>query len=189
MWQYLFHGQLQHGLLVLVLVPGAIALAEPGLTGRVVLGLSDRQWAYGLVAVAVIHQVLVWLLWRLQICFGTLSRWLGRADLWVWGLVFFPLLVARPLLTAAVAVSSAGSLAIPVGVAMPLGAVLLGPALYTFWSVQRHFGLLRAAGGDHFRDRYWTMPLVHGAKTNPTHCLAPLKTPAADRRETGNHVF
>ncbi|WOD41138.1 methyltransferase [Nodosilinea sp. E11] len=160
-WQYLFHGQLQHGLLVLVLVPGAIALAEPGLTGGSWLGVIDRQWAYGLIAVAVIHQVLVWLLWRLQICFGTLSRWLGRADLMVWGLVFFPLLMARPLLTAAVAASSAGTLAIPLWAAMPLAALLLGPALYTFWSVQRYFGLLRAAGGDHFRACYWTMPLVH----------------------------
>ncbi|MFQ4138320.1 methyltransferase [Nodosilinea sp. PGN35] len=160
-WRYLFYGQLSHGLLVLVLVPGAIALAEPGLTGRMVWGLSDRQWAYGLVAVAVTHQVLVWLLWRLQLCFGTLSRWLGRADLVVWSLMFFPLLVARPLLTAAVAVSSAGSLTMPIWVAIPLGAVLLGPALYTFWSVQQYFGLLRAAGGDHFRARYWTMPLVH----------------------------
>ncbi len=159
-WQYFSYGQLQHGLLVLVLVPGAIALVEPGLTGNLWWGLSDRQWAYGLIGLTVIHQVLVWLVWRLQICFGLLSRLLGQADLLIWGILFFPLLVARPVLTAVVALSSSGSMAIPSGIVWGLAVVLMGQALYTFWSVWRYFGLLRAAGGDHFRARYWTMPLV-----------------------------
>ncbi|NMF86696.1 methyltransferase [Nodosilinea sp. P-1105] len=160
-WQYFFHGQWQHLLLVLVLVPGAMALAEPGLTGGSWLGVGDRPWAYGLIAAVVIHQVLVWLVWRSQLCFGTVSRLLGRADLAVWMVLFFPLLVARMVMTIAVARSAPGTLELPTGVAIALGTLLLVPALYTLWSVFRYFGLARAVGGDHFRARYWTMPLVN----------------------------
>ncbi|MGF1586465.1 MAG: methyltransferase, partial [Bacteroidales bacterium] len=154
------HGQLQHLLLVLVLVPGGIALVKPGLTGGFWLGVSDRQWTFGLMAVVVIHQFLVLLVWRSQLCFGTFSRLFGRADLAVWMVVFLPFLLARVVMTIAVAISTPGTLDIPVGVGILLGTLLLVPAVYTFWSTFRYFGLVRAAGGDHFRTRYRAMPLV-----------------------------
>jgi hypothetical protein len=160
-WPYFFHGQLQHLLMLLVLVPGGVALAEPGLTGGVWLGVSDRQWTCGLMAAVVSQQVLVWLVWRLQLCFGTFSRLLGRADLSVWMVIFFPFLVARVVMTIAVASSTSRTLEMPAGVAIALGTMLLAPAVYTIWSVFRYFGLVRAAGGDHFRSRYWAMPLVN----------------------------
>ncbi len=63
-------------------------------------------------------------------------------------------------MTIAVAISTTGTLDIPVGVGILLGTLLLVPAVYTFWSTFRYFGLVRAAGGDHFRTRYRAMPLV-----------------------------
>jgi protein-S-isoprenylcysteine O-methyltransferase Ste14 len=41
-----------------------------------------------------------------------------------------------------------------------IGLVLLVPAFYTTWSVERYFGVPRALGGDHFRQKYREMPLV-----------------------------
>ena len=74
------------------------------------------------------------------------TRLFGAFDLVVWCLFFFPLLLARPCLVLAVGLADGGSLALPDPVAYGLGAVLLVPSLYTLWSVQRYFGMLRAAG-------------------------------------------
>lgn len=74
--------------------------------------------------------------------------------------LFFPFLVARLVMTVALAISAPGSLGLPAGVGIFLGLLLLVPAAYTIWSTFRYFGLVRAAGGDHFRARYWTRPLV-----------------------------
>ncbi len=41
-----------------------------------------------------------------------------------------------------------------------IGIILLIPAIYAGWSVERYLGFARALGGDHFRQRYREMPLV-----------------------------
>jgi len=61
---------------------------------------------------------------------------------------------------AGISAADSGSLALSRGVASGLAVFVLLPSLYTAWSVQRYFGLARAAGGDHFRRRYREMPLV-----------------------------
>ena len=159
-WKHLLRGQFQHLLLVLVLMPGALYLVEPHLGGQFIGPMRHRQAAHGLVAVAVTHQVTAWLVWRLQLCFGLLSRLLGKWDLAVWGVVFFPFLGARVALLALVGLGDSGSLGLGRPVEVGMGVVLLLIAGYTLWSVLWGFGLVRAMGGDHFRERYRRMPLV-----------------------------
>ncbi len=158
---YFWKGQLQHWMLVLVLVPGALFLAGPALDKGVWLSLTVRQWVYLLLGVVVAHQVVGWLVFRLQMCFGAFNRMFGKTALVVWGILFFPFLAARPFLVFAVGWSDVGSLVIiPRAVQVTLGIVLCLPALYTLWSVRRYFGLARALGGDHFFKKYREMPIV-----------------------------
>ena len=124
------------------------------------MGLSERTWFILALAVPVVQQTLVALLWRAQLCYGTLTNLFGDAGFTVWGVIFFPLLIARPLLVLAVGLADSGSLAIPRAVAIPLGTLLLVPAFYTMHSVKKYFGFARALGGDHFFERYRTMPMV-----------------------------
>lgn len=159
-WKHFFRGQFQHLLLVLVLVPGALCLVDPHLSGQRLGPLTDREAAHLLIALVVAHQVVVWLMWRMQLCFGTLSRLFGKADLAVWGVIFFPFLGARVLLLALVGLMNRGSLGWPRPLEVGLGIPLLLLALYTLWSVIRDFGLLRALGADHFRAKYRELPLV-----------------------------
>lgn len=159
-WKHFFQGQFEHLLLVSVLVPGALYLVEPQLSGESLGPLTDYGWAYLLVGLVVGHQVLVWLVWRIQLCFGSLSRLLGTADLVIWAAIFFPFVAARVILLVVVGQSDAGSLGWPRSFEIGLGVLLCAPALYTFWSVIRHFGLLRALGADHFRASYLDRPLV-----------------------------
>ena len=157
---HFFHGQAQHLLFLLTLVPGTICLVTPSLEGQLFLGVTDYRWVQLSIALAILHQVMVWFVFRAQLCFALLSRLFGDADLTIWGFIFLPLLVARPLLLMAIGISDCGSLPIAQPIAWAIGGVLLLPAFYTIWSVKKYFGFKRAIGGDHFREVYRQMPLV-----------------------------
>lgn len=157
---YFWHGQFRHLLLLVALLPGAWALAEPALGDGAWLGVEDRAWFAAAIAVPVVQQIAVVLFWRAQLCNGLLTRIFGDAGFIVWGVVFFPLLVARPLLTLAVGLADPGSASLPGDLAVALGIALLVPAVWAMHSVAKYFGFARALGGDHFFERYRTMPMV-----------------------------
>lgn len=157
---HMWHGQLRHAILLAAILPGALALAEPALGDGAWLGLSDRTWLLAALAVPILQQAFVALLWRAQLCHGLLTRLFGEAGFTVWGAIFFPLLVLRPLLIIAVGAADPGSVDIPAALGLGLGAVMLVPAVWTMHSVKAYFGFARALGGDHFFERYRTMPMV-----------------------------
>lgn len=158
--RFLFAGQLQHLLLLAGLIPGAVFLALPVLDGASWLGISDTAWLWAAILAPVVHQIVVWFVFRTQLVFSLFTRLFGRYDLHVWGLIFMPLLLLRPLVLLGLGLSDAGSLAGPRALQITLAIILLAPALYALWSVGRYFGLPRALGGDHFRQAYREMPLV-----------------------------
>jgi hypothetical protein len=158
--RFLFEGQPQHLMLLAVLLPGALQLAASALDGSHFASRSDSWWLSLLLGVVVVHQLVVWFVFRMQIVYGLLTRLFGRFDMMVWAAMFVPLLVARPALTVALGIADAGSLGLPTAVRIPLGMALLAPAVYTGWSVARYFGFARALGGDHFRRHYRDMPPV-----------------------------
>lgn len=121
-------------------------------------------WLLLMTIVAMVHQVVVALVFRLQLVYGVMTRLFGRYDLFVWGVVFMPLLVLRLVSLLGLGMSTRGTLALMlpgIGPAfgIALGVLLLIPAVYTLYSVVRYFGLMRALGGDHFRRAYRLMPL------------------------------
>ena len=152
---FLFRGQAVHALFLTVLLPVAWGLAAPALGDGHWLGLADTTWFWIAVCEPVVHQLYVWIAWRAQLRWETFSGLFGRADFAVYGVVFYVLLALRPVLIAGISAADSGSLALS-----GLAVLVLLPSLYTAWSVQRYFGLARAAGGDHFRRRYREMPLV-----------------------------
>lgn len=156
----MFAGQLQHLLLLAGLIPGAVYLAQPALDGSTWLGISDTAWFWAAILVPVAHQIFVWLAFRTQLIFGSFTRLFGRSDMRVWGAIFLPFLLLRPLVVLGLGLADDGSLARFRGLQILLALILLALALYTFWSVARYFGLARALGGDHFRQKYREMPLV-----------------------------
>jgi hypothetical protein len=157
---YLFTGQIQHLLLLAIMVPGVLMLAQAGLRGGTWMGIEDRYWLYLMLAVAILHQVVVAAVFRLQLMYQFLTRLFGRWDLVVWGCVFFPFLMLRPITLVGLGLASAGTLGLLPVVTVPAAILLAVPGVYTLWSVARWFGMGRALGGDHFRRRYREMPLV-----------------------------
>ena len=163
---FVFEGQLQHLMLLAALLPGAIYLALPALDGSTWLGIPDTTWFYSVILIVVIHQIAGWFVFRTQLVFALFSRLFGKYDMLVWGSIFFPLMFLRPLLTLALGLADSGSLEPLRGLQIVLGLILLVPAIYTGWSVARFFGVPRALGGDHFRQKYREMPLVREGAFN-----------------------
>lgn len=157
---HMWHGQGRHFLMLAGLLPGAYLLAAASLGEGQLLGLSDRAWLALALGVPILQQLGVALLWRAQLCHQLLTRLFGDAGFVVWGVLFLPLLLARPLAVLGLGLADPGALPIPLPVAVLAGVLLLIPALWTMHSVKRYFGFGRALGGDHFFERYRTMPMV-----------------------------
>lgn len=157
---YFFHRQIWHLIALLILVPVTWAFAAPVMGQGAFLGIPDTAWFWLSVGLPILHQVIVWIVFRLQMGWGTLSKTFGRADLIVWGVIFLPLIIARPFLLVGLARATQSSLVLPRVFSVFLGIMLLLPSLYTIWSVFRYFGFVRAMVGDHFRVRFRKMPLV-----------------------------
>jgi protein-S-isoprenylcysteine O-methyltransferase Ste14 len=156
-WRQIAEGQLQHVGIVILLCAGAISLLRP--SGSF-LGIEATTWAITAIGAAILHQVIVALGFRLELHKAFLTRlWEDRA-LRTWGMIFFPLLIARPLLTIATAIGDIGTGPLWTPLAMLIGVGLLAIAAWTMHSVISYFGFARALGGDHFSDTYREMPLV-----------------------------
>lgn len=157
---FLLHRQLQHVVALVFLVAIGWAFAAPTLGHGEWLGLTDTDWFWASVLVAIVHQVIVALVFRAQLGWAILTRIFGKADMIVWGMIFMPLLLARPLSIIGLSVANAETMSLPRWFGITAGTALLAPAIYTGYSVGRYFGIDRAIGGDHFRQRYREMPLV-----------------------------
>jgi hypothetical protein len=158
--RFLFHRQWLHLVGLVLLVPICWAFAAPALGDGEWLGVSDTEWFWASIVTAIVHQVIVAFVFRAQLGWSILTRVFGKADMIVWGIVFMPLLIARPILILGVAVANAGTADLPRGFELAAGTALMIPAVYAGYSVGRYFGIDRALGGDHFRQRYRDMPMV-----------------------------
>jgi hypothetical protein len=157
---HFFKGQLWQALAFLLLVTVSYAFAAPALGDGSWLGIEDKAWYWAAVALALFHQLCVWVVWRWQLGWAGFTRLFGRADMVAWAVLFIPLLLARPVLLFGLSVSDLGSMDLPRWVQITTGIALLIPAVYTLWSAGRYFDLKRALGGDHFRLEYRAMPMV-----------------------------
>lgn len=159
---YFFKFQWLYLASAILLTDAAWEFAAPALGDGQFLGMADRAWFWWGVGLSIIHQVLVWLVFRGQLGWGILTRWFGRHDLAIWGFVFMPLLASRPIMVLGLALADRGSMTGLRSIQLVLGIALLLPSLYAMSSVVRYFAIPRALGGDHFRLEYRQMPLVTG---------------------------
>ena len=159
----LFKGQALHLVALAVLLAIVVAVAQAGsdvLAGHW-WGMSTSAWLVIAVATPIVHQVYVWLVWRLELTRGAVSGALGRERgfrLYQAGFSIF--FVGRLLTIIGLGLANQGTLPLSPPLAYGLAAVLLLPALYLFYSVARYFGVERAYGIDHFDSAYRSKPFV-----------------------------
>ena len=158
----ILEGQLAHALWLALLLAGLWGVSRlDGFWVGSWLGLSTRGWVLLTVGFTVVHQVYVWLAWRLELYGSRLSRSLGKAAFPIYAVIFAVLILSRPALITALAISNTGSLEFtPPWLPQGLALLMAFPTVYLFYSVKRYFGFKRAFGIDHFDEGYRSAGLV-----------------------------
>ncbi len=122
------------------------------------LGEPFPAFFWGAVTLPIIHQIYVWLAWRLELHNGLTSKAIGFN---YYLLIFFILFISRFISLLVLAWKDHGSLNLGIDIVIILTLLLALPGIYAAYSVIRYFGIFRAAGADHFDIRYRDMPLVN----------------------------
>jgi len=167
-WGQIFEGQSQHAMMAILMTAGLCSLLVGGEDAPTLLGLSATGWAVLSAALAVIHQSIVAVVFRLQLHKNMMSALLGPLDMKIWAMIFMPLLAARPLSVIMVGWADDVPISDYRSAEIVVGLILLAVAIWGMHSTLVHFTLPRALGGDHFRDEYLAMPKVTGGVFNYT---------------------
>jgi hypothetical protein len=109
------------------------------------------------VAVPIAHQLFVWIAWRLKLGSAPASEQIGMRG---YITAFFILFGGRFISLFVLAWADRGTLNLSVAPRALLTIFLLVVGFYAMYSVKRYFGLVRAAGADHFDPAYRELPLV-----------------------------
>ena len=118
------------------------------------LGISALSWFMIAMSVPIVHQAYVWICWRSELCWQSISNTIGFKG---YVILFFILIILR-LSAIVLCFVDYGSLYKPGWLAWILSIILFIPGVYTMYSVKKYFGFLRAAGADHFDPKYRDMP-------------------------------
>ncbi len=118
------------------------------------LGISALSWFMIAMTIPIIHQVYVWICWRSELCWKSVSNSIGLKGYLI---IFFILIILR-LSAIVLCFVDYGSLYKPGLIAWTISIIVFIPGLYTMYSVKKYFGFARAAGADHFDSKYRDMP-------------------------------
>ena len=121
---------------------------------NVFLGLSAFAWFIIAMSIPLIHQAYVWICWRSELCWKSISKTIGFKG---YVIIFFILIISR-LSAIVLCFLDFGSLYAPGWFAWSLAVIIFIPGAYTMYSVKKYFGFLRAAGADHFDSKYKDVP-------------------------------
>ena len=109
------------------------------------------------IAFPVVHQIFVWLAWRFEFRSLATSKTIGFRGYLAF---FFLLFGSRFISLLVLAWMDRGSLKLKILPQAIVTTLLALIGIYTIYSVKRYFGMVRAAGADHFDPRYRDMPFV-----------------------------
>jgi len=118
------------------------------------INLGAFGWFIIAMTIPLIHQAYVWVCWRSELCWKSISSTIGFKG---YVIIFFVLIISR-LSAIVLCFVDYGSLYTPGWCAWSLAVIIFIPGIYTMYSVKKYFGFLRAAGADHFDLKYRNMP-------------------------------
>lgn len=122
------------------------------------LNVDTKSWFWLAIAVPIIHQVYVWLVWRFELYQRTFTQKFGVKRAFNFYAIGFSLLfVGRFIAITLLAISNKESLHISPIISYLLAVVITVPVIYLFYSVKKYFTIERAYGIDHF-DRNYSEP-------------------------------
>jgi protein-S-isoprenylcysteine O-methyltransferase Ste14 len=159
--QLIFEKQWLHALMLAVFLVG---LAWVGRIHAVKVGqlwgVSTKAWLWLAVALAVVHQLFVWVCWRSQLYASLLTRMFGSRGFNLYAVVFAILGTARVVAVFILAISNRDTFHVDLKVLRVVALIAALLAAYLFYCVKRYFGFKRAFGIDHFDKSYRSLPFV-----------------------------
>ncbi len=153
----IFHHQIWHLLAIFLLVGGLqIMVTHFGLISDGALwGLQTRVWFWLAILIPILHQIYVWLVWRLELFQQTFTSRYGLSKAFkIYSIGFSLLFIGRLILVIVLAISDPNTLPLPPLVATLISVFITIPVIYLFYSVKKYFTLERAFGMDHFDRNY-----------------------------------
>ena len=123
-------------------------------------GVSTVAWLWIAVALAIAHQIFVWVCWRSQLHASLIRRMFGSRGFDVYASGFSILGILRVVTVFMLAISNRDTLHLDPRVLQIVGVIVAIPGIYLFYSVKRYFSFKRAFGIDHFDMAYRSLPFV-----------------------------
>jgi len=151
---YFFKHQIWHigGLIILYYV--ALQMIDFENNSNVFLGISAKNWFLFSMLTPLLHQGYVWLCWRSELCWKTISRTIGFK---AYVLIFFIIAILR-LFSVGLCFADYGTWFTPGWIAWSISVLIFIPFIYTIYSIKKYFGFMRATGIDHFDPSYKDIP-------------------------------
>ena len=151
---FFFRGQIWHlGGTIILFIIGAQFVDLDSNTNNFI-GISALSWFMIAMSIPLIHQAYVWICWRSELCWKSVSNTIGFKGY----IVLFFILIIFTHRKNIFNLKNYGSLYKPGLLAWILSIILFIPGTYTMYSIKKYFGFLRAAGADHFDPKYRDMP-------------------------------
>ena len=158
----IFEYQIWHllSLLAMVFAINLYIAYRPEMLSGTFWGIKTEAWFWLAIAVPVIHQIYVWLIWRLELYRGTFTKRYGlKRSFFIYAAGFSLLFAGRLIAVIILAYSSKDTLHINPMFAYVLAALITPLVIYLFYSVKKYFTVERAYGIDHF-DKHYNEPYV-----------------------------
>ena len=151
---FFFKNQIWHigGLIILFYLGYQLVDFENNL--NVFFGISAKNWFLFSMMTPLLHQGYVWLCWRSELCWQTISRTIGFK---VYVIIFFILGILR-LFSIGLCFADYGTWYAPDWKAWTISVLIFIPFIYTLYSIKKYFGFMRATGIDHFDPSYKDIP-------------------------------
>jgi len=160
----IFRYQFWH-LLSLVILLGLISYTvdiDPGILAGTLWGCDTAFWLWLAITVPILHQLYVWLIWRLELYKNIFTEHFSVSLAFrLYAAGFSVLFVSRLIFISILAISNRNSLEIEPLVAYLLITIITPLVVYLFYSVKKYFTIERAYGIDHF-DKAYNIPYVQG---------------------------
>lgn len=160
--QKIFKHQIWHlfSLIFLIFAVKLCLSSQPSILDGHLWGVSTSSWFWLAMATPVIHQIYVWLVWRLELHLRVFSNKLGTKQAFnIYALGFSFLFLSRLVTIIILAISSKNTLHLNPVVAYVFVALITPLVIYLFYSVKKYFTIERAYGIDHF-DKNYNEPYV-----------------------------
>ena len=155
--QKIFRHQIWHlfSLVILIISIKLYVSNSPEILDGAFWGLSTSSWFWLAIAIPIIHQIYVWLVWRIELYQKLFTKRYGLIVAFKFYAIGFSLLFISRLITIIIlAYSNKDTLHINPMLSYALALVIAPPVIYLFYSVKKYFTIERAYGIDHFDENY-----------------------------------